>query len=56
MKIVCYLPELDEIVLVHLDWGTIEFGDFIARAACLTGYSNVESIIETASKNVLGFL
>ncbi len=56
MKIVCYLPEVDEIVLVHLDKETIEFGDFIARIACITGYSNVDSILVTASNNVLGFL
>jgi hypothetical protein len=56
MKIVCYLPEVDEIILVHLDRETIEFGDFIARIDCLTGYSDVDSILETASKNVLGYL
>lgn len=56
MKIVCYLPEVDEIILVDLDREIIEFSDFIGRISCINSYSNVDSILLTASNNVLGFL
>jgi hypothetical protein len=56
MKIVAYLPEVDEIILVHLDRETIEFGDFIARVDVLLEYRTAEVILLEASKNVLGFL
>jgi hypothetical protein len=56
MKIVAYLPEVDEIILVHLDRDTIEFGDFIARVDVLLEYRTAEVILIEASNNVLGFL
>jgi hypothetical protein len=56
MKIVAYLPAVNEIILVHLDRETIEFEDFVSRIVILSEYRTAEVILLEASNNVIGFL